>query len=60
LDPTTRGITIKSLRQQLDLCRVQSASLDNNADRRHEMAETIFAIQLLLDFLEREQKNERL
>jgi hypothetical protein len=33
--------------------RIQAASLDNDADRRREMAETSYAIQLLLEFLER-------
>jgi hypothetical protein len=60
VDPITRDATIKALKEQLELCRVQSASLDNDPHRRNEMAETSYAIQLLLDFLERQQKNERL
>jgi hypothetical protein len=55
MDSITREITIKALKEQLDLCRMQAASLDNDADRRHEMAETTYAIQLLLDFLQRKE-----
>jgi hypothetical protein len=55
VDPTTRDSTIKALKQQLELCRVQAASLDNDADRRKEMAEKSYAIQLLLDFLQRKE-----
>jgi hypothetical protein len=54
LDPTTRDGWIKALKEQLELCRLKAASLDN-ADRRNEMTETSYAIQLLLDFLERKQ-----
>jgi hypothetical protein len=32
---------------------MQAASFDNNTDRRCEMADTTYAIQLLLDFMER-------
>lgn len=53
MDQTTRDNTIKALREQLELCRVQAASLDNDAIRRNEMTETSYAIQLLLEFLER-------
>lgn len=56
MDPITRDKTIAALRQQLELCRVQAASLDNNAERRKEMAETSYAIQLLLNFLERKDR----
>jgi hypothetical protein len=55
MDSITREITIKAFKEQLELCRMQAASLDNNTDRRREMAETIYAIQLLLDFMERKQ-----
>jgi hypothetical protein len=55
MDSSTREITIKALKEQLDLCRMQAASLDNDADRRQEMAETTYAIQLLLDFLQRKE-----
>lgn len=54
MDPITRDRTIQTLRAQLELCRLQAASLDNGADRRKEMAERSYAIQLLLDFLQRE------
>jgi hypothetical protein len=53
VDPITRNSTIKALKQQLELCRVQAASLDNDADRRNEMSEKSHAIQLLLDFLQK-------
>lgn len=55
MDPITRDRTIQALREQLDLCRLQAASLDNDADRRTEMAQTSYAIQLLLDFLQRKE-----
>lgn len=55
MDPTTRDTLIKALKEQLELCRVQAASLDNDALRRNEMKETSYAIQLLLDFLERKE-----
>ena len=53
MDLATRGVTIRALKEQLELCRIQAASLDNDADRRKEMIETSYAIQLLLDFLQR-------
>ncbi len=53
MDRITRDWTIQALREQLEQCRVQAASLDNDADRRREMAEKSYAIQLLLDFMER-------
>jgi hypothetical protein len=55
MDRITRDWTIQALREQLELCRLQAASLDNDAGRRKEMAETTYAIQLLLDFLERKE-----
>jgi len=55
MDPSTRDSTIKALRDQLELYRIQAASLDNDAVRRNEMKETTYAIQLLLDFLERKE-----
>ena len=55
MDPISRDRTIKDLKKQLELCRIQAASLDNNADRRNEMTEASYAIQLLLDFLERKE-----
>ena len=60
LDPLTRDMTIKALTEHLKFCQVQFASLDNDAQRRTEMEEASNAIQLLLDFLDREQKRERL
>jgi len=60
LDPLTRDMTIKALTEHLKSCQVQFASLDNDAQRRTEMEEASNAIQLLLDFLDREQKKERL
>jgi hypothetical protein len=53
-------MTIKALTEHLKFCQVQFASLDNDAQRRTEMEEASNAIQLLLDFLDREQKKERL
>ena len=53
MDQITRDSWIHDLREQLELCRLQAASLDNDAARRKEMAEKRSAIQLLLDFLER-------
>ncbi len=55
MDQLTRDTTIKALREQLELYRIQSASLDNDALRRAEMVETTYAIQLLLDFLQRRE-----
>jgi len=55
MDRITRDETIKALREQLELCRLRAASLDNDADRRSEMAQTSYAIQLLLDFLQRKE-----
>lgn len=55
MDPVTRDNTIKALKEQLELYRLQAASLDNDAARRNEMAETTYAIQLLLDFLQRKE-----
>jgi hypothetical protein len=55
VDPITRDSTIKALKEQLEICRVQAASLDNDADRRKEMAEQSCAIQLLLAFLQRKE-----
>jgi hypothetical protein len=55
MDPVTRDSTIRALREQLELCRIQAASLDNDVQRRNEMAEKRYAIQLLLDFLERKE-----
>jgi hypothetical protein len=60
VDPVTRDMTIKALTEHLRFCQVQFASLDNDAERRSEMEEASNAIQLLLDFLDREQKKERL
>ena len=60
MDPVTRDITIKALTEHLKVCQVQFASLDNGAQRRREMEEASNAIQLLLEFLEREQKKERM
>jgi hypothetical protein len=55
MDRKTRDVTIQALKEQLELCRLQSASLDIDAGRRSEMAEMRYAIQLLLDFLERKE-----
>lgn len=55
MDIITRDRTIKALKEQLEFCRIQAASLDNDADRRNEMTETSYAIQLLLDFLEKKE-----
>ena len=55
MDKIAREDTIKALREQLELCRINAASLDNDTDRRNEMKETSYAIQLLLDFLERKE-----
>ncbi len=55
MDRTTREATVRALREQLELDRIQSASLDNDATRRAEMVERTNAIQLLLDFLQRKE-----
>jgi hypothetical protein len=55
MDQITRERTIAALKEQLDLCKIQAASLDNDAIRRTQMAETRYAIQLLLDFLQRKE-----
>jgi hypothetical protein len=55
MDQITRDRTIAALREQLELCKIQAASLDNDQKRRTEMAETSYAIQLLLDFLQRRE-----
>jgi hypothetical protein len=55
MDQITRDRTIQALKEQLELCRLQAASLDNDSDRRNEMAQTTYAIQLLLDFLQRKE-----
>ena len=55
MDTVTRDRTIKALQEQLELCRMQAASLDNDASRRYEMKQTVYAIELLLDFLERKE-----
>ena len=60
LDPVTREITIKALTEHLKFCQLQFASLDNDAQRRSEMEEASNAIQLLLEFLEKEHKKEKL
>ena len=60
MDPVTRDITIKALTEHLKFCQVQLASLDNDAQKRTEMADASNAIQLVLEFLDREQKRERL
>jgi len=55
MDRITRDRTIQALREQLELYRLRAASLDNDADSRSEMAHTAYAIQLLLDFLQRRE-----
>jgi hypothetical protein len=37
MDQVARDTTIKALMEQLELCRLQAASLDRDADRRSEM-----------------------
>jgi hypothetical protein len=56
MDRITRDTMIRALSEQLELCRLQAASLDNDADRRNEFTETTYAIQLLLDFLQRKKE----
>ena len=58
MDQITRDATIKSLKEQLELCRIESASLDNDAARRSEMAERSRAIKILLQFMERKQSSQ--
>jgi hypothetical protein len=58
MDPITLERTIQSLREQLELCRLRAASLDNDAEHRREMAVTSYAIQLLLDFLQRKEERQ--
>lgn len=55
MDQITRDRTIKALKEQLELCRIQAASFDNDAERRTLMTETSYAIQLLLDFMQRKE-----
>ncbi len=55
MDRVTREPTIKGLREQLELCRRQAASLDNSASLRAEMTDMSNAIQLLLEFMERKE-----
>ena len=50
-----RDSWINELSEQLAVCRIQGASLDNDAEHRIKMAETIYAIRLLLDLLERKE-----
>ena len=57
MDQITREATIKALREQLELSRIQHASLDNDGERRAEMEARCNGIQLLLDFLERRRAN---
>ena len=59
MDRITRDRTIQALKEQLELSRLQAASLDNDADRRSEMAQTTYAIRLPLDFLERKQDGSK-
>jgi len=56
MDQITRDKTIAALKEQLELCKIQAASLDNDQNRRTEMAETGYAIQLFLDFLQRKEE----
>jgi hypothetical protein len=53
MDRVTLGTMIQTLREQLELSRIQAASLDNDADRRARIAERTYAIRLLFDLLER-------
>ena len=53
MDSVTRDKTVRDLKEQLERCRIQAASLDNDTTRRNEMTQTMDAIQLLLDFLQR-------
>ena len=55
MDQITRDATIKALKEQLELCRIESASLDNDVARRSEMAQRSYAIKLLLEFMERKR-----
>lgn len=55
MDRITRDQTIQALKEQLEIHRLRAASLDNDADLRREMAQTSYAIQLLLDFLQRKE-----
>jgi hypothetical protein len=55
MDPNTRDGMIRTLKEQLELFRIKAASLDNDADSRREMTHTVYAIQLLLDFLQRKE-----
>ena len=52
----TREATVNALREQLELHRIQSASLDNDATRRAEMVDRTNAIQLLLEFLQKKEE----
>ena len=57
MDQITRERTIAALKEQLELCRIRAASLDNTDRLRNEMAQTSYAIQLLLDFLQRKDRD---
>lgn len=57
MDRIYRDELIKALKKQLELCRIQAASLDNDAQRRSELKDARYAIQLLLDFLQRKESN---
>lgn len=56
MDRITREATVNALREQLELHRIQSASLDNDATRRAEMVDRTNAIQLLLEFLQKKEE----
>jgi hypothetical protein len=58
MDRNTHDDMVKALKEQLELCKLQAASLDNDPDRRKEMAQTRYAIQLLLDFLQRKDGSQ--
>ena len=55
MDLITLDRTTRALVEQLELCRMQAASLDTDRERREGIAETTYAIQLLLALLRRKQ-----
>ena len=55
MDLITLDRTARALVDQLELCRMQAASLDSDREHREEIAKTSYAIQFLLALLRRRQ-----
>ena len=54
LDRAVRLKKIEALKAELERCRLQASSLDNNAHRQEKIAENASTIQLMLELLEKE------